>query len=132
MQFSPLYNFKVNGTLEKLGRVPDGERSKVEFRGSIDSGSKITGKMHGTHWFLIGPLGNGQLESVQEIVTASGDRFVLQLRGFATVVQEGEMQIKGCGVIRASAAPFMHLDGHIAVLEGSVRGDGVEVAVWCW
>ncbi len=104
MQLSSLYRFQVTGPIEKLGRVPDGERLKIEFRGNTAADSPISGKVHGTHWLLVGPLGAGQLEAVHEIHGAAGSRFVLQLRGSATLA-----------------------GGAVVVAEGTSHGEAVEV-----
>lgn len=132
LQLTPLYTFKAKGTPEKLGHMPDGERSKVEFRGAVDPSSSVVGKVHGTHWFLIGPLGTGQVESVQEIVTPEGDRFVIQLRGSVSTAEDGERRLKAAGVFRPGAARFMDLDGQIVLVEGVVRGGEVEVVAYAF
>lgn len=128
--FSPLYSFKAKGARESLGRVPDGERLKIDFRGETQAGSEVSGKIRGTEWILIEPLGNGQVESVQTITTAEGDRFVVQLRGSSSPVDGDGLHIKAAGVIRATSARFASLDGHLAVADGRLRGEDVEVDVF--
>jgi hypothetical protein len=128
--FSLLYSFKAKGSREALGRVPDGERLKVEFRGETDAGSEVSGKVRGTDWVLVGPLGSGQFESVQTVLTPEGDRFVIQLQGSSSPVDADAMRIKGAGVIRSRSPRFAHLDGQLALVEGTVRDGDVEVSVY--
>jgi hypothetical protein len=123
MELSPLFSLTGTAVIEKLGKVQDGERIKIEFRGKSAAGSAIAGKAHGASWILIGPLGPGETSAVQEIVTPDGEHVVLELRGYAMQANGDGMEIRASGIIRASAATFLHLNGHVALVVQRVAGD---------
>ncbi|HXQ23642.1 MAG TPA: hypothetical protein VN812_18325, partial [Candidatus Acidoferrales bacterium] len=75
MDLAPLYTLTGTAEVEKLGKVQDGERIKIEFRGKSADDSLITGKAHGSSWIFVGPLGPGEANAVQEIITPAGERF---------------------------------------------------------
>jgi hypothetical protein len=123
MDLAPLYTLTGNAVVEKVGKVQDGERVKIEFRGKSAADSPIAGKAHGSSWILMGPLGPGDTVAVQELVTPAGDRLVLELRGYTTNLNGDGMEIRACGIIRSSAAGFAHLNGHIALVVQKVATD---------
>jgi hypothetical protein len=123
MDLTPLYSLTGTAVVEKLGKVQDGERIKIEFRGKSAAGSAIAGKAHGASWILVGPLGLGETSAVQEIITPGGERFVVELRGYATQHNGDGMEIRASGIIRASAATFAQLNGHIALVVQRVAAD---------
>src|ERR1700687_1125400 len=104
VELTPLYTLTGTAVVEKLGKVQDGERIKIEFRGKSAAGSPVEGKAHGSTWILIGPLGPGDTNAVQEIILPSGERLVVELRGYTLMPNSEEMEIRTCGVIRTSAA----------------------------
>ena len=131
MQLEPLYTLTGTAVTEKVGKVQDGERIKVEFRGKSAAGSPIEGKAHGSTWILISPLGSGEVSAVQEIVTPAGERFVVELRGYTASRNGDAMEIRASGIIRASAATFAHLNGHIAlVVQRIAAGDAVSMEAY--
>lgn len=65
MDLAPLYRLTGTAEVEKLGKVQDGERLKIEFRGKSADDSLIAGKAHGSSWILVGPLGPGEANAVQ-------------------------------------------------------------------
>jgi len=123
MDLVPLYTLTGRAVVEKLGKVQDGERIKIEFRGKSADDSLIAGKAHGSSWILVGPLGPGEANAVQEIITPAGERFVVELRGYAVSLNGEGMEIRAAGIIRASAASFAHLNGHVAVVVQKVTKD---------
>ncbi len=116
MELKPLYTLTGSTVVEKLGKVQDGERVKIEFRGATADDSPIAGKAHGSTWILIGPQGPGETSAVQEIVTAAGERLVVELRGYAVDLGGNGMEIRAAGIIRSSAAAFSDLNGHVALM----------------
>ena len=74
MDLAPLYTLSGTAVTEQLGKVQDGERIKIEFRGKATDGSPVAGKAHGSNWVLIGPLGPGTANAVQELITPAGER----------------------------------------------------------
>jgi hypothetical protein len=123
MELSPLYSLTGTAVTEKLGKVQDGERIKIEFRGTSAAGSAIAGKAHGASWILVGPLGPGETSAVQEIVTPAGEHVVVELHGYAMHRNGDGMEIRASGMIRASAATFAHLNGHLALVVQRVAAD---------
>jgi len=123
MDFAPLYTLTGTAEVEQLGKVQDGERIKIEFRGKSASDSLVVGKAHGSIWILVGPLGPGETNAVQEIITPDREHFVVELRGYAVSLNGDGMEIRTCGIIRTSAARFAHLNGHIAVVIQTVTKD---------
>src|SRR5262245_26699577 len=123
MNLTPLYTLTGTAVTEKLGQVQDGERIKVEFRGKSAAGSAIEGKAHGSSWILIGGVGPGETNAVQEIVTPGGDHVVVELRGYALQRNGDGMEIRASGLIRTSSATFFHLNGHIAIVVQTVGAD---------
>ncbi|GIW41011.1 MAG: hypothetical protein KatS3mg076_1588 [Candidatus Binatia bacterium] len=110
--------------------MPEGERFKVEFRGETERDSQVSGKVRGTDWILVDPLGAGQVESIQTFVSEEGDRFVVQVQGSSQSTEGEDFRIKAAGVIRARSPRFAHLDGHLAVVEEIVHRDEVELTVY--
>lgn len=123
LQLTPLYTLTGNAVVEKLGKVQDGERIKIEFRGHSAPDSPIAGKAHGSSWILVGPFGASDTSAVQDLVTPAGEHLVLELRGYATNLNGGGMEIRACGLIRSSAASCAHLNGHIALVVQKVDTD---------
>jgi hypothetical protein len=131
MELKPLYTLTGSTVTEKLGKVQDGERIKVEFRGQSAADSPIAGKAHGSTWILIGPQGPGETGAVQEIITADDERLVVELRGYAVDLDGTGMEIRTAGIIRSSAANFSHLNGHVAVVvQRCVAGDKMTVEAY--
>jgi hypothetical protein len=116
MNLAPLYTLIGTAEVEKLGKVQDGERIKIEFRGKSADDSPIAGKAHGSSWILVGPMGPGETSAVQQIITPAGERLVAELHGYAVALNGDGMEIRASGIIRASAASFSHLNGHVAVV----------------
>ncbi|MFI5365417.1 MAG: hypothetical protein ACHQ4J_07320 [Candidatus Binatia bacterium] len=123
MDLAPLYTLTGTAEVEKLGKVQDGERIKIEFRGKSAADSPIAGKAHGSSWILVGPMGPGETNAVQEIITPAGERLVVELRGYAATLNGDGMEIRASGIIRASAANFSHLNGRVAVVVQKVAKD---------
>ena len=123
MDLAPLYTLTGSATTEKLGKVQDGERIKIEFRGKAAAGSPIAGKAHGSNWILIGPSGPGATSAVQEIITPNGERLVVELQGYTQSVNGDGMEIRTSGIIRSSAGTFAHLNGHVAVVIQMIAKD---------
>ncbi len=131
MELKPLYTLTGSAVTEKLGKVQDGERIKIEFRGQTAAGSPMAGKAHGSTWILIGPQGPGDASAVQEIITATDERLVVELHGYAVALDGGGMEIRAAGIIRSSAASFAHLNGHVAlVLQRCGPGDAMTVEAY--
>ncbi len=131
MKFEPLYTATGTAEIETLGKVQDGERIKVEFRGNAGPDSRIHGKAHGSNWILVGALGPGATTAVQELVTSDGLRVVLELHGYALSQNGGGMEIRTSGIIRSSAAEFAHLNGRIAlVVQKVTSGNAVTVEAY--
>lgn len=128
MQLATLYTLTGSAVVEKLGKVQDGERIKIEFRGTAAAGAPIAGKVHGSNWILVSPLGPGETNAVQEIVTPAGERVVVELRGYATQRSGKGLEIRAAGIIRTSAARLAHLDGHIALVVQTLGADNVITA----
>jgi hypothetical protein len=116
MELARLYTLSGTTVVEKVGKVQDGERIKIEFRGRTAGDSPIAGKAHGSNWILIGPSGPGETSAVQEIVTPGGERLVVELRGYTVPGNGDEMEIRASGIIRSGAASFADLNGHVAVV----------------
>ncbi len=123
MDLKLLYTLTGTAVVEKLGKVQDGERIKIEFRGKSGTDSPIEGKAHGTSWVLIGPLGPGDASAVQELITPAGERLVVELRGYAVGGNGSVMEIRAAGLIRSSAARFTDVNGHLAVVVQTVAPD---------
>jgi hypothetical protein len=124
VDLQPLYMLTGTAVVERLGRVQDGERLKVELRGSTAPDSPIAGKAHGSTWILAGPLGLGETSAVQEIITPERERVVVELRGYTIDRGGGAMLVRASGLIRSSAPRFADIDGHIAIVEQFVAADG--------
>jgi len=123
MDLRPLYTLAGTAVVERLGKVQDGERLKIEFRGTAAPDSPVAGKAHGSAWILVGPLGPGETSAVQELVTATGERIVLELRGYTINRDGGGMEIRASGLIRTSAAHFAEANGRIALVVQTVSAD---------
>jgi len=123
MDLLPLFTLTGTAVTEQLGKVQDGERIKIEFRGKSAAESGVAGKAHGTSWILIGPFGPGETSAVHEIITAAGERLVVELRGYARQSNGTGLEIRTAGIIRSSAAAFAHLNGHVAVVVQRVQAD---------
>ena len=120
---NPLYTLTGTAAIEKLGKVQDGERIKIEFRGATAPECPIQGRAHGSTWILIGATGPGETSAVQEVITPARERLVLELRGY-TISADGEgMEVRTCGIIRSSAARFADIDGHVAVVVQRMGAD---------
>jgi len=130
VDLTPLYTLTGSAVVEKLGKVQDGERIKIEFRGKSAGGSPVEGKAHGTTWILIGPLGPGETNAVQDILLPSGDRLVVELRGYTMMPKSDEMEIRACGIIRTSAASLAHLNGRLALVVQKLTGEALEVQAY--
>ncbi len=123
MELTPLFTLTGTAVVEKVGKVQDGERIKIEFRGKSAVGSPIEGKAHGSSWVLIGPLGPGATNAVQEVITPGGERVVLELQGYTMNANGKGMEIRTCGIIRSSAASYADLNGRIALAIQKVGAD---------
>lgn len=123
MDFARLYSLSGTAIVERLGKVQDGERLKIEFRGTSAPGSPIEGKAHGTTWVLVGPLQAAATNAVQEVTTPAKERVVLELRGYTTTLNGDGMEVRACGIIRSSAGVFAHLNGHIALVVQKIAAD---------
>lgn len=123
MDLAPLYSLTGTAEVEQLGKVQDGERLKVEFRGKSAAGSPIEGKAHGTTWILVGPQGPGATNAVQEVTTPAGERIVLELQGYTTPLNGDGMEVRACGMVRASAGTFAHVNGRIALIIQRIAAD---------
>ncbi len=123
MDLAPLYTLTGTTVTERLGKVQDGERIKIEFRGKTAGGSPINGKAHGSNWILVGPLGPGATSAVQEITTQNGERLVVELQGYTQTLNGGSMEIRASGIIRSNAAPFAELNGRIALVVQRIKQD---------
>lgn len=131
IHLEPLMILTGTATIEQLGKVQEGERIKVETRTAGAAGSPITGKARGTDWILFRPDAIAETNSVHEIKIESGHPLVLELRGYAETQNGGGMQIRACGVIRASAAELSHLNGRVALMEEKIGQDRrVEMAAY--
>ena len=130
MELTRLYTLTGKAVTEQLGKVQDGERMKIEFRGQSAAGSPVTGKAHGSTWILVGPMGPGETNAVQEIVTPSGERLAVELRGYATARNGGGMEIRAAGIIRTNAASLAHLNGHVVVVVQQVTGESLTVEAY--
>lgn len=124
MDLATLYTLTGTVVVEKLGKVQDGERIKVEFRGAAAADSPIVGKAHGSNWVLIGERGRpGATTAVQELITPAGERLVVELQGYAVSLNGTAMEIRTSGIIRSSAATFADLDGHLALVVQQIGAD---------
>ncbi len=123
MKLEPLYTLTGTADVEKLGKVQDGERIKIEFRGKSAPDSRIEGKAHGSSWILVGALGPGATSAVQELITSAGVRLVVELQGYTRAHNGDGMEIRTSGIIRSSAAEFADLNGHVAVVVQKVTKD---------
>ncbi|MFQ5668064.1 MAG: hypothetical protein ACE5I7_16745 [Candidatus Binatia bacterium] len=123
MDLETLYTLTGKAVTEKVGKVQEGERLKIEFRGKTAQDSPIKGKAHGTTWILVGSVGPSTTNAVQEIMTPAGERLVVELRGYAHGCNGEGMEIRTCGIIRSSAASFAHLNGRIALVIQRITKD---------
>ena len=123
MNLKLLYTLTGTAVVEKLGKVQGGERIKIEFRGQSGADSPIEGKAHGSSWALIGPLGPGEANAVQELITPAGERLVVELRGYSIGGNGAVMDIRASGTIRSSAARFTDLNGRLALVVHTVAPD---------
>jgi hypothetical protein len=128
-----LYTVSGSVVIEKLGKVQEGERIKVEFRGQTAADSPIAGKAHGASWVLIGATGPGETSAVAELVSPERERLVLEGRGYARELAGTLMEIRLTGIIRSSAPRFAALDGRVAVWVQSVGpGEHTTIRAYCW
>ena len=127
MDLAPLYTLTGTTVTEKLGKVQDGERIKVEFRGKAADDSPIAGKAHGSNWILIGTAGPGAANAVQEIITPANERIVVELQGYARSLHGEGMEIRAAGIIRSSAGTFAHINGHVALVVQKMAHDTISV-----
>ena len=125
MDLAPLYTLTGSAVTEKLGKVQDGERIKIEFRGKSSVESPIEGKAHGSSWVLIGPLGAGEANAVQELITPAGERLVVEMRGYSLGGNGAAMDIRASGIVRSSAARFADLNGRLELVVQTVAADDV-------
>ena len=133
MELKLLYTLTGTAVVEKLGKVQDGERIKIEFRGKSGPDSPIEGKAHGSSWVLIGPFGPSDTSAVQEIITPANERLVVELRGYAIAGNGAGTEIRAAGIIRSSAARFAELNGRVAVVVQTVGADDtVAVQAYSW
>ncbi len=123
MDLATLYTLTGSTVIEKLGKVQDGERIKIEFRGQSAADSPIAGKAHGSNWILVGPQGPGATTAVQEIITPARERLVVELQGYAQSLNGDGMEIRASGIIRSSSGTFTHLNGHVAVVIQKISED---------
>jgi hypothetical protein len=130
MNLALLYTLTGTTVTEKLGKVQDGERIKVEFRGKAADDSPITGKAHGSNWILIGTHGPGVTNAVQQIITPANERIVVELQGYAQSVNGEGMEIRAAGIIRSSAGTFAHINGHVAVVRQKITNDTISVEAY--
>ena len=130
MDLAPLYTLSGSAVTEKLGKVQDGERIKIEFRGKAADDSPIAGKAHGSNWILIGPLGPGATSAVQEIITPAGERLVVELQGYTQSLNGDGWEIRASGIIRSSAGSFAHLNGHVAVVLQKIKDDVISAQAY--
>jgi hypothetical protein len=130
MQLALLYTLTGSTVTEKLGKVQDGERIKIEFRGKAADDSPITGKAHGSNWILIGTLGPGAANAVQEIITPANERIVVELQGYAQSLNGEGMEIRAAGIIRSSAGTFAHINGHVALVVQKMTNDTISVQAY--
>ena len=131
IELHPLLSLTGTATIEKLGKVQDGERLKIEMRGKNAPGSTIAGKVRWTDWVLIGPLGPGETSSVGEIATDDRQRLVLELRGYAQSGNGDGMELRTCGIIRSASPRFVDLNGHVAVAVARIAADRhVDITVY--
>lgn len=130
MDLAPLYTLVGTTVTEKLGKVQDGERIKIEFRGKAADDSPIAGKAHGSNWILIGPSGPGATSAVQELITPTGERLVVELRGYTESLNSDGMEIRASGIIRSSAGTFAHVNGHVALVVQKIRNETISVQAY--
>ncbi len=123
MNLELLYTLTGSAIVENLGKVQDGERIKIEFRGTTAADSPLKGTAHGSSWILVGSAGPGATSAVQEVLTPDGARVVVELQGYTVSRNGGGREIRTCGMIRSSAAAFDHLNGRIAVVIATVAQD---------
>lgn len=123
MDLATLYTLTGTTVTEKLGKVQDGERIKIEFRGKAGTDSPIQGKAHGTNWILIGALGPGATNAVQELITPAGERVVVELQGYTQTLDGDGMEIRAAGIIRSSAGTFAHIDRRVALVVQTITAD---------
>ncbi len=123
MNLELLYTLTGSAVVENLGKVQDGERIKIEFRGTTAADSPLQGTAHGSTWILVGSAGPGATSAVQEVLTPDGARVVVELQGYSVSRNGGGREIRTCGMIRSSAAAFDHLNGRIAVVIATVAQD---------
>lgn len=130
MDLTPLYTLTGTAVTEKLGKVQDGERIKIEFRGKTANDSPIAGKAHGSNWILIGPAGPGATNAVQEIITPTGERLVVELQGYTQSLNGDGLEIRASGIIRSSAGTFAQINGHLALVVQRMTGDTISVQAY--
>ena len=123
MDLATLYTLTGTTVTEKLGKVQDGERIKIEFRGKAAADSPIQGKAHGTNWILVGAVGPGATNAVQELITPTGERVVVELHGYAQTLNGDGMEIRAAGIIRSSAGTFAEINGRVAVVVQKIAKD---------
>jgi hypothetical protein len=124
MELAPLYMLTGDSVREDLGKIEDGTRIKIEFRGKSTPESPIACKAHGTDWILEGPLGPGATSAVQEIITPALERVVLELQGYTIATAGNGIEIRTSGIIRTSSATYADLNGRIAVVIQRLSKDG--------
>jgi len=130
MDLAPLYTLTGTTVTEKLGKVQDGERIKIEFRGKAADDSPISGKAHGSNWILIGPAGPSATSAVQEIITPGGERLVVELQGYTRNLNGDGVEIRASGIIRSSAGTFADINGHVAVVVQRITNDTINVQAY--
>ena len=130
MDLAPLYTLVGTTVTEQLGKVQDGERIKIEFRGKAADDSPIAGKAHGSNWILIEPSGPGATSAVQELITPTGERLVVELRGYTQSLNGDGMEIRASGIVRSSAGSFAHINGHVALVVQKITNDTINVQAY--
>lgn len=126
------------GDLYPLGLFPEGIRFHNDFEGTVVAGPFAGGRFFGLDEFLLRPDGVGEI-TAPEVIDDGRNRISLQVRGLVvppagapavpleTMLDPGyeppdaDLRVTAAAMIRTASTDHAHLNGTIAVVEGTVN-----------